>query len=365
MKVSMPRLKRLILVIGMVLYTLGAAEVFLRIFNPIPLIPRYVVATDLGIRGNQPNATYWHVSPHYRIQMRTNSKGIRSDREIPYEKPAGVKRILLLGDSFGMGYEVDLKDTFLAQMEENLQKAGIPCETINLSVSGFGNAEELIILREEGLKYSPDLVVLAWHSTDYVDNIRSGLFVLEEGQLVRKNPTYLPGTRAQEILYTIPGYQWIADNSQLYNFAREQAAVRTKSFLATLRKKPVQNAEESPTKTRAGTDLAVALLREIQRESLASGAQFMILDIPAPAAEGSFMSTLPKQEFLEGIPVYSPIEDLLKHQDKPLYWKEHSHRHFTPEGTRIVGLGLAKTAQGLFTKRELSGTVVDREQVVR
>ncbi len=361
----MSRLKRPILAIGMVLYTLGAAEVFLRIFNPIPLIPRYVVATDLGIRGNQPNATYWHVSPHYRIQMRTNSKGIRADREIPYEKPQGIKRILLLGDSFGMGYEVDLKDTFLAQMEATLQKAGIPCETINLSVSGFGNAEELILLREEGFKYSPDLVILAWHSTDYVDNIRSGLFSLEEGKLVRKNATYLPGTRAQEILYSIPGYQWIADNSQLYNFAREQAAVRTKSFLAAIRKKPSQSRAKSETDSRDGEDLAVALLREIQKEVLASGARFLILDIPAPTTGGSFTSTLPNREQIQDIPVYCPIQDLSKYQEKPVFWREHSHRHFTPEGTRIVGLGLARTAQELFANQKLSGSAIGKEQTIQ
>jgi hypothetical protein len=349
MTVSVKRFKRSIVIVGMVLYTLLAAEVYLRILYPIPLIPRYVVASSLGIRANQPNATYWHISPHYRIQMKTNSKGIRADREIPYEKPAGVKRILLLGDSFGMGYEVDLKDTFLHQMEVNLNQMGIPCETINLSVSGFGNAEEMILLQEEGLKYSPDLVVLAWHSTDYDDNIRSGLFALEGGKLMRKNATYLPGTRAQEILYSIPGYQWIADNSQFYNFAREQVAVRSKAILSAVRKQAPQPTKDSATIVSKDEELAVALLREIQRVVISAGAKFLILDVPAPSQGGSYLSTLPKIDFPKDIPVYCPIEDFLKHQDKPLYWKEQSHRHFTPEGTRIVGLGLAQTARELLT----------------
>jgi hypothetical protein len=354
MTVSVKRFKCSIVIVGTVLYTLLAAEVFLRIMYPIPLIPRYVVASSLGIRGNQPNAVYWHVSPHYKIQMRTNSKGIRADREIPYEKPAGVKRILLLGDSFGMGYEVDLKDTFIHQMEVNLNQMGIPCETINLSVSGFGNAEELILLREEGLKYSPDLVVLAWHSTDYDDNIRSGLFALEEGKLIRKNATYLPGTRAQEVLYSIPGYQWIADNSQFYNFAREQVAGRTKAILAAVRKQAPQPTEDSGTNVRKDEELAVALLREIQREVISAGAKFLILDVPGPSQEKKYQSTLPDITRLNDIPIYSPIEDFLKVQDKPLYWKDHSHRHFTPEGTRIVGLGLAKAAEGLLTQSPVS-----------
>jgi hypothetical protein len=354
MTVSAHRFKRFLVIAGTVLYTLLAAEVFLRIFYPIPLVPRYVVASSLGIRANQPNATYWHVSPHYRIQMRTNSKGIRADREIPYEKPAGIKRILLLGDSFGMGYEVDLKDTFLRQMEVNLNQMGIPCETINLSVSGFGNAEELILLREEGLKYSPDLVVLAWHSTDYDDNVRSGLFALKDGKLVRKNATYLPGTRAQEILYSIPGYQWIADNSQFYNFAREQVAVRTKAILAAVRKKGSEPTEGSEPDVRRGEDLAIALLREIHQEVISAGARFLILDVPGCSSDQKYNSTLPDINRLTGIPVYCPIEDFLKDQDKPMYWREYSHRHFTPEGTQIVGLGLARTARELLTPSPVS-----------
>ena len=82
--------------------------------------------------------------------METNSKGVRSDREIPYEKPAGVKRIVVLGDSYGMGYEVTLEDSFLGVMERRLQESGIEAEVVNLSVSGHGTAEELITLKEEG-----------------------------------------------------------------------------------------------------------------------------------------------------------------------------------------------------------------------
>jgi len=85
-------------------YVLVAGEFFMRIFAPQAMLPRYVCATDYGIRGNEPNRSYWHTTPDYRVNIRTNAKGIRAHGEIPYEKPEGVKRIVLLGDSFGMGY---------------------------------------------------------------------------------------------------------------------------------------------------------------------------------------------------------------------------------------------------------------------
>src|SRR5262249_46028448 len=160
-------------------YTVIAAELYLRHVAPVPILPRYVIASSYGIRVNQPNNVYYQITPECYVRMETNSKGIRSSREIPYEKPAAVKGIVALGDSFGRGYEVEQEQMFLTQMEQALNKAGVRCEVVNLSVSGHGNAEELIALREEGLKYDPDLVLICWGSTDLDDNTRSALYRLD------------------------------------------------------------------------------------------------------------------------------------------------------------------------------------------
>jgi hypothetical protein len=139
------------LFLGLV-YFLIFGEIFLRIFRPQPMLPRYVCATEYGVRGNMPNMNYWHTTTEYHINIRTNSQGIRADRDIPYEKPRGVKRIVLLGDSFGMGYEVNLEDTFTRRLEVGLAAKGVNCEVVNLSVSGLGTAEELIVLENRGFR---------------------------------------------------------------------------------------------------------------------------------------------------------------------------------------------------------------------
>jgi len=178
---------KVIRIIFAVVYILIAAELFLRVFNPVPMLPRYIEAKYYGIRGNIGNKTYWHFTPDISVQIRTNSAGIRADREIPYQKPNGTKRVLLLGDSFGMGYEVNLEDTFPEKMNEIINKSGIKCEVVNLSSSGHGNAEELIVLQNEGVKYDPDLVLLSWHYGDLLENVRSNLYKLESGRLKRNS----------------------------------------------------------------------------------------------------------------------------------------------------------------------------------
>lgn len=329
-------------------YLVIGAEIFLRIFAPVPMLPRYVCTGSYGIRNNEADKSYWHTTPEYRIHIRTNSKGIRSDEEIPYEKPTNVKRIVVLGDSFGMGYGVDLKDTFTAQMEKQLTEYGVNTQVINLSVSGFGNAEQLIALRKEGMKYSPDMVLLVWNGSDPGDNFRSNLFGLEGGRLIKKNETFLPGVEIREFLFQFVAYRWIAGNSQLYNFARTGAAYLVKyKILPMLRKMSFKDDKAAKPKETVVSvsdypkELTIELVKEINRECISNESQFMVIDIPSWRSRTEFKSKFPiDSDLISDVSLYSPIGDFSKYMGKKLYW-EKSHGHFTPLGCQIVGRGLA------------------------
>ncbi|MGB0578792.1 MAG: SGNH/GDSL hydrolase family protein, partial [Limisphaerales bacterium] len=86
-----------------------------------------------------------------------NSKGLR-DREYPYEKTPGTKRILVLGDSYTWGYGVGNNERFTDFLEQQLEE----CEVLNSGVSGYGTDQEYLWFRSEGVKYQPDLVILAF-----------------------------------------------------------------------------------------------------------------------------------------------------------------------------------------------------------
>jgi len=332
------------------IYGLAMGEVFMRIFAPQPMLPRYVCATEYGVRGNTPNGNYWHKASEYRINIRTNAKGLRADSEIPYEKPPGIKRILLLGDSFGMGYGVSLEDTFLSRCVEALGAAGVKCEPVNLSVSGFGTAEELVALREEGFRYQPDLVIVAWNITDPEDNVRSNLYALQDGQLVRASREYLPAVKTRELFFQLAASRWLAVHSHLYCCLREEAAhlVKLQVLPAMLRLKevrheaPPSDGKEAPRDTYPAK-LSIALLREIQEQCRQHGAGFLILDIPLRLARTEFCSTFPFDQLREKaeFPIYSPMADFKPYAGQKLFW-EKEHGHFTPLGCRIVGEGLAR-----------------------
>ena len=68
----------------------------------------------------------------------------------------------MLGDSFTWGYGVADDEVFTEVLEHNLAERGTRCEVINTGVSGWGTDQEYLFLTDEGFKYEPDLVVVAF-----------------------------------------------------------------------------------------------------------------------------------------------------------------------------------------------------------
>jgi hypothetical protein len=59
------------------------------------------------------------------------------------------------------GVQVDLEQTYCYRLEDELSQGGRRVEVLNLGVNGFGPVQELLLLRREGPRLKPDLVVLA------------------------------------------------------------------------------------------------------------------------------------------------------------------------------------------------------------
>lgn len=71
-------------------------------------------------------------------------------------------------------FEVPLEETFPKVLEENLRAvASDRIEVINAGVIGWGTDNELLFFRHEGVKYAPDLTILAlFVGNDPIDNSR-------------------------------------------------------------------------------------------------------------------------------------------------------------------------------------------------
>jgi lysophospholipase L1-like esterase len=169
-----------------------ALEIGLRLFSPVGLPPTDTFlavwkiddAPEAGRIALVPGVVTRYRTPEFDVAVRINSRGLR-EREIGYDRPPGVFRILVLGDSQTFGWGVEADETYPRLVEHRLAAARRrPVQVINAAVPGTGTAHQLYFLQTEGWKYRPDLVILGFFPfNDITDNGQCRLFEMRNGRL--------------------------------------------------------------------------------------------------------------------------------------------------------------------------------------
>jgi lysophospholipase L1-like esterase len=137
----------------------------------------------------------------------SNSLGYR-DREHTPDKPAGTYRIAVLGDSIAAGYRIErTEDAFPARLEAHLRGAGLAAEVLSFGVTGYNTEQEVETLRARALRFSPDLVLVAYCHNDRRPPDPRIVELLRDAQ---RNRRLLPLDEADRLLV----------HSALYRFVR-------------------------------------------------------------------------------------------------------------------------------------------------
>jgi hypothetical protein len=138
-----------------------------------------------------------------------NSHGLR-DREYAVIKPPHTFRILALGDSFTYGDGVALEETWVKGLEHRLNQQlgdiGVHFEVLNAGIPGYNTHQELIHLRDVGLQFDPDLVVVEFTLND----AELGVMGLKD---VKKHP------------WLISVKEWMKSHFALYTFFRQRMSL--------------------------------------------------------------------------------------------------------------------------------------------
>lgn len=350
----MRRVRKLLMrmILAVVVFGVAMEIGVLVVFGEQPKFPRHVVGAPFGIRINEPNAHYRHKSADVTVWFKINSRGLRADREYPYEKPEGVLRIICLGDSFTVGYEVAKEDCFSRVLERELKQAGVNVEVINAGVSGFGNAEECVYLERELIKYHPDLVLLSFYSNDLVDNVRAGLFHLQDGRLIGGDGTYVPAGRFGNFLNTNAVFNLLSGYSNAFALIKETATMVMKRKMVEDNQQDVEDAVKrqgaADRAARARRQLAAAILHRILDTTRKRGIPFLIQSIPmfTNSGKGSLVEMFPLEEFgKDRDMVYFVFSEQILRPfvgRQQLYFRR-SKGHWTPLSHRLAGEAIAKT----------------------
>jgi lysophospholipase L1-like esterase len=105
----------------------------------------------------------WRLRPDPDGPRRVNSAGMRSGREFSVEPPAGIRRILFIGDSYTFGAGVADGGDFASVLGRDLPG----WEVLNLSVSGYGPDQSVLSFESRGRRYRPDVVILGFYVRGY------------------------------------------------------------------------------------------------------------------------------------------------------------------------------------------------------
>lgn len=333
----------------------------------------------------RPNAKGWTVLEGTQY-IEINSDGNR-DREHAVEKPANTLRIAVIGDSFPAAYSVSIEESFWGVLEKQLSGCqalgGRKVEVLNFGVGGYGQVQELIMLRERVWKYDPDIVLLSFFSgNDILDNDREvapnkahipPYYLLQNGQLVLDD-SFKSGIPGPTKLALRNAFADVMNHSKLLLLVKMAAgaAEREKTHILDSKPKDLGMPDRlsfipptMPAMIRAW-EVTEALIHQIHTEVKAKGKDFRMMIISSPqqvhpdvAEREAFMKELgitslyyiedrlSKFAEKEGFPILSTAQPLGEYAAKnnisvhgfknAIWWGGH----WNQEGHRLAGEWLA------------------------
>ena len=230
----------------------------------------------------------WRSKPNVRLgEWSTNSLGARGKTDYPYARDPLEKRIVVIGDSFAFGISdappgVSDEETYASRLEQLLPET----EVINLGIGGYGTDQILLMLKEEGIRYHPDLVIVGVVTDDFDRNLEwfrdyaKPLFSLDEDGSLHLTRTPVPPP--ERFLHEEPWRSKLLDALETLRAAFEKPEHRQERALR----------------------ITEALSREIVRTATSSGARVLFLvapygnELPAPSEkEMAFKAFAARERF--------------------------------------------------------------------
>lgn len=135
---------------------------------------------------NKKDQTVHRSTSEFKVDYALNSHRMRGP-EVGYEKPANVKRVLFIGDSFTLGFTVTEDDSFVRVCEKGLRDNGHAVQALNGGTEGYSTDQELVFLQSEGIKFRPDVVVFAPYLNDVFWNTQDKYTVRGKPKFELKN----------------------------------------------------------------------------------------------------------------------------------------------------------------------------------
>jgi len=367
--------------LGLSLATLLAlalvAEIVLRAvgFSHLPAVLPLIVwnaEEDRGLRGGmgmfaEDRAQLWVPRPGADVPYgpeaseQINAAGYRGPlREaLP---PAGVLRVVALGDSSTFGMGVAYADTWCAQLEQRLAQQGVPAEVLDLGVIGFTIEQGLERFDALGASLRPQLVVAAFGAVNehfWAQSLPDRPKIDARKQLAQVR-RWMAKLRAQ--LRVLHGCAWIVDRLR----GEDRAALR-KAWNQQKRERDAFNQgvgqEDWPGERRVGLQRFAQAIDELDARVRGVGARLVLVSMPRfPENEAAAPVLVRYNQAVEqaaqrlGAPCFDARAAVAAALAGPpaRAWSELfiDAYHPSPEGHALFAAGLAPLIKSLAAERQ-------------
>ncbi len=312
----------------------------------------------------------------FDVRFRFNSLGLRDD-EIG-ARASGERRVLVLGDSFVLGYTVAREDHFVDLLEARLNAgapSGVRYQVVNAGVEGYSTDQELLFLEElAGEKQlvdgkQGDAVVLCMYQNDVWWNGQGAYGGGKKPLLALQGTPPVAELASAGELDNSGSSSWWKRTAIGSRFAPAMEVPKVKVGGAEVYAEWSILAANPPAETQAALDRTTAILRTLKARCEARGLRLLVALIPDKAqvnekARASLLKQLPSSATfdpqratealaaccraagIDGASLLDPLHPAagesarFVEEGTPLHFAQDWH--FSPEGSRRFASALAE-----------------------
>lgn len=283
-------------------------------------------------------------SGEFTVEYQTNNLGLRGRTKYQAERDAGVRRILLLGDSFTFGQGVSLEDLWTVRLERNLNQSGSPVEVVNAGIPSYDTRQQFLFLQRIAPQLNPDAVVLVFLPNDlYSDNVpseESGEMELTTTTESQRSSFGLNISRASNLHSVAAVKRIVAAND--YLFTKLYSLTSRKQYYTVPFNRHVQRQ----------IDFTKNILKKTQEYCQSRNIQFLILSVPQqsqvliksndfnvpgidPDAIDRAFQEFAAEQGLSWIPALDILMEAYRERGEDLFYRVDGH--LNPLGNAVLG----------------------------
>ena len=274
-----PSLRRkLVLLAAATAVAVGAAEILLRVAAAWLHPAFYQLDQRLGWRHVANVNRELQDETDRRVRYSTDARGLRRSADATWPPPPDHDIVLVLGDSFTDGSQVELDELFTAHLEQALDRVAV----LNAGVGGYSTVQELLLLEQWLAELVPDVVVVAVYQNDFEDNLMpyfAGMGPRPHAR-VRNGKTELVRDRDpstfEPFLLPAPGRFWLYQHSAIYRSLQKNLFLPRRGDQLWQREKRQRDALPLADQRLAMADLIELLATATQT----AGSELIVANIP-------------------------------------------------------------------------------------